>query len=76
MSKNLIYQDPDYVQGQIASLQALVLGLAQNSSKEAFREQSLERLELLKTSLLSQPVSDARLEAVDSCIQWIENVTG
>ena len=76
MTKNLIYQDPAYVQGQITSLQDLFLGLAQNSSKEAFREQSLERLELLKTSLLSQPVSDARLEAVDSCIQWIENVTG
>lgn len=69
------YQDPDYVQKQIASLQALILGLAQSIPKEEFREQSLERLEALKTALLSQPVSDARLNAIDSCIQWVLHVT-
>lgn len=70
-----IYQDPDYVQGQIAALQALILGLAQNQPKEAFRERSLERLEILKTALLSQPVSDARLHAVDTCIEWVNHIT-
>lgn len=70
-----IYRDPDYVQGQIVALQALILGLAQNQPKEVFREQSLERLEILKTALLSQPVSDARLRAVDACIDWVSHIT-
>lgn len=70
-----IYRDPDYVQGQIVALQALILGLAQNQPKEVFREQSLDRLEILKTALLSQPVSDARLDAIDSCIKWVNRVT-
>lgn len=75
MTENPIYQDPDYVQGQIAALQALILGLAQMQSKHEFREQSLDRLELLKTALLSQPVSDARLHAVENCIEWVRHVT-
>lgn len=75
MTEKPIYQDPDYVQGQIAALQALILGLAQTQTKQEFREQSLTRLEMLKTTLLAQPISDARLHAVESCIDWIRHMT-
>lgn len=71
-----LFQDPEYVQGQIASLQALILGLAQLSTSAEFREQSLDRLESLRNALLSQPVSDARLLAVDHCEAWVRTVTG
>ena len=75
MTTDHLYENPDYIQGQIAALQALILGLAQNQSKESFKIQSLERLEILKTTLLSSPVSDARLEAVDTCIEWVQHIT-
>ena len=71
-----LYQDPDYVQGQIASLQSLVLGLANLlASKEEFRAESLCRLENLKTAHLSAPVSDTRLQAIDDCEAWLMRVT-
>lgn len=72
---NPLHQNPDYVQGQIEALRALILGLAQMQTSHEFREQSLERLELLKTALLHEPVSDARLMAVDHCIDWVRRVT-
>lgn len=68
--------DPEYVQGQIESLSALILGLAQLSTSAEFREQSLERLEYLRTALIAKPVSEARLLAVDHCEQWVRAVTG
>lgn len=67
--------DNDYIQGQIESLRALILGLAQMQSKHEFRAQSIERLETLKTALLSQPVPDNNILAVDDCIKWVLNVT-
>jgi hypothetical protein len=71
-----LYQDPDYVQGQIASLQSLVLGLANLlASKEEFQAESLRRLDNLKTAHLSAPVSDARLQAIDDCEAWLLKVT-
>ena len=70
-----IYQDPDYVQGQIAALQALILGLAKLHTSHEFREQSLEQLETLKTALLTEPVSDAKLLAIDECIDWVSSTT-
>ena len=76
--KNLnvpLYQDPDYVQGQIAALQSLILGLAQMQDKTEFRQQSLERLENLKTALLTELVSDSRLLAVEHCVNWVSKVT-
>ena len=73
---NPIYKDPDYVQGQIASLQALILGLAQMTTSREFREQSLERLEILKTTHLHMPVSELRLKAIEDCEAWVQQVTG
>lgn len=73
---NHLYQDPEYVQGQIASLQSLILGLAEALlSPEEFRERSSERLEMLKTAMLSEPVSDSRLYAVNDCLKWVHKAT-
>jgi hypothetical protein len=75
-SDSPLYRDPDYIQGQLAATHALVLGLANMLlTKEAFREESLKRLDILKTSHLSQPVNDARLQAIDDCEAWIKTVT-
>ena len=73
--ENPLYEDPDYVQGQLAALQALILGLAQNQSLEEFRDQSLIRLENLKTSMLDEPISESRILAVEHCISWVLRVT-
>lgn len=70
-----VYKDPDYIQGQIASLHALILGLAQMQTSHEFRTQSLERLEALKTAHLPMPVSDLRLKAIEDCEAWVKNVT-
>ena len=67
--------DPDYVQGQIDALRALILGLAQMTTKREFREQSLERLEAVRTALLAEPVSESRLRAIDEFEQWVLAVT-
>ena len=74
-SKVPLYKDPDYIQGQIESLKALVLGLANLlTSKEDFRDQSLQRLDSLRTALLSEPVAEARLQAIDDCEAWVKKV--
>ena len=75
MTKKTLSKDPEYVQGQIAALQALILGLAKLHTSHEFREQSIESLEMLKTALLAEPVSDARVLAVDACIEWVSHVT-
>ena len=70
-------RDPEYVQGQIASLQALVAGLAGLLlSKEEFREVSLQRLENLRTAMLPEPVSETRLLAIEHCEDWLRTLTG
>ena len=75
MADRHLYEDPDYVQGQLAALRSLILGLSKQISKQEFREQSLERLDILKTALLATPVSDARIKAVEACEEWVMKVT-
>jgi len=70
-----LIDDPEYIQGQIAALQALILGLAALVPKEAFREQALARLESAKTALLDTEASDVRLAAVDHAVEWVRTVT-
>lgn len=70
-----LIDDPEYVQGQIDSLRPLLLGLAQEVPEDRFRQMSLERLESLRNALLSQPVSESRLLAVDHFEDWVRVVT-
>lgn len=72
-----IYQDSDYIQGQIAALQALVLAIAQSIPREEFRANALQRIESLRTAHLNSPYegSDIRLQALDECERWLRTVT-
>ena len=74
-SKSRPIDDPEYVQGQILALQALLLGLAQQLPREDFRATSLQRLEVLRTTLLGEAVADSTLQAVDECEAWVRRVT-
>jgi len=69
--------DLDYIQGQIESLRALVLAVAQNMDKDFFREQALERLETLRTVLVNseRPEADTRLLAVEHQEEWVKKIT-
>jgi hypothetical protein len=70
-----LFTNPEYVQGQIEALHALILGLAQEIPPERFRAQSIERLEAHRNVLINQPVSDARIAAIDAAILWVHAVT-
>ncbi len=67
----------DYIQGQIESLQALVLAVAQVMDKDEFREQAVQRLESLRTALVNseRPEADTKLLAVDNCEVWVKKIT-
>ncbi len=67
-------QNPEYVQGQIDALYALVLALAQDMPKDAFLEQARTRLEAQRNVLINSPVSDARIAAVDAAIGWVKSL--
>lgn len=69
--------DLDYIQGQIESLKALVLAVAQNMDREFFREQALQRLEIVRTVLVhsERQESDTRLLAVEHCEEWVKTIT-
>jgi hypothetical protein len=61
-----LIKDPDYVQGQIQALHALIVAIADRTmSKQDFRESALARLAAARTHLLWGESSDARLAAID-----------
>lgn len=70
-----LFDDPEYVQGQIDALHSLILGLAECLGKDEFRFHSLERLEALRAHMLTKPVSDRRLLAIDKAEAWLKKVT-
>ena len=69
------HHDPEYVQGQIIALRSLLLGLAQQIDPVEFREQSLARLEIARTTMLAANVSDLRIQAIDDMDRWVRSVT-
>ena len=70
-----IFKDPDYIQGQIQALTALIFALAQTMPKDVFRQYALQRLEIAKTAILPMPVSDARLAAIENFESMIKQLT-
>jgi hypothetical protein len=72
-----LYHDLDYIQGQIESVKALVLAVAQNMDKDFFREQALQRLETLRTVHVhsERPEADTRLLAVEHTEEWVKKIT-
>jgi hypothetical protein len=75
MSQRSLFHDADYVHGQISLLRALILALAQVLPKEQFRKQGLVRLEAVRTLLLSRPVGEKALLAIDHTEEWLTHVT-
>jgi hypothetical protein len=60
------YQDPAYLLGQIHATQAMVLAVARLTlDAEEFRKGAAQRLELLRTAALPEPIPEAYLRAVD-----------
>ena len=60
------HDNPQYLHGQILALRAVVIALARlTTDQPTFLQAALQSLELLRTALLSEPVSDAQLAAVD-----------
>ena len=71
-----LYNQPQYMQGQILALQALVIALARVTTDLApFREEGLRQIELLKTALLPEPVSDAQVHGIHAIERWLEQAT-
>jgi len=70
-----LYHDADYVHGQIASLRALILTIAQAVPKEQLRQQGLLKLEAVRTLLLSKPVGEKAFLAIDHNEEWLKHVT-
>lgn len=68
---------PQYLQGQILALRALLLALADITADAlSFRASGLAALERLRTAMLSQPVEDTQLMAVEEMERWLAAVTG
>lgn len=78
MDSTPAYRDPDYVQGQIQALHALILAIADHAmDKESFREGALRHLETAKTSLLwsEHGPSDLRIAAIEAEKQIVRKLT-
>lgn len=73
---NPLIEDPEYVQGQIASIHALILALAAAVPLDVFTQAAMERLEVLKTAMLDSTATDVRLLAVDHMVAWIKHLGG
>lgn len=77
MSKQELEKDPEYVQGQIDSLYALVLAIAgETMTKEDFLTAGTRRLEGARVPVLNSKSSDARLKAIDVAEVWLKSVVG
>ncbi len=77
MSDKPLYEDFNYIQGQISALHALILGLSQNIPKAVFREQSLARLDAERNRLLfsTDTGADMQRKAIDATEQWVRSLT-
>lgn len=71
-----LWHDADYVYGQIAGLQHLILAVAQTMPKAQFRKQGLARIDAARTAMLSMPLAENALLALDHLEGWLREVTG
>jgi hypothetical protein len=68
--------NPEYVQGQIEGLQAVVLGLANLLlDQQEFRAESLTRIESVRTAITFSPASDAWLDGLNVIEDWVKALT-
>lgn len=74
MSAPLI-RDPEYVQGQIDALHAMLLAVASKLLDPGeFRDVAMPALESQRNSLLNKSVSESRLQAIDRAIDWVKTL--
>lgn len=73
--KGQLINDPEFVQGQIDALHALVLALANELDPDTFRDAALTRLQAQRDVLIGSPSGEARIRAIDAAMTWVEQVT-
>lgn len=70
------FNSPGYLWGQLLATQAMLLRLASlTTTREGFRETSLEALETLRNTALSRPVPDSMLSGIDDAEAWLRTLT-
>ena len=70
-----LLKNPEYIQGQIDALHALVLAVAQELPSAVFRDNALARLQAIRNVLINQHVGDARIAAVDAASEWAKTLS-
>jgi len=66
---------PEFVQGQLDALRAIILGLANlTTDPHDFLQESLQRLEVARTTIVGSQVSDAWLAGLEDEEAWLRNV--
>ena len=69
-------EQAQYLQGQILALRALLLALADiTADAPSFRASGLAALERLRTAMLSRPVAELQLDALDEKQAWLQELT-
>ena len=64
--------DPNFLHGQLLATQAMVLALAGlTTDREAWRAETLRRLDALHSALLPLPVPEAQIAAVLAAQEWV-----
>ena len=70
------FNSPGYLWGQLLATQAMLLRLASlTTTREEFRESSLEALEDLRNTALPRPVPDSMLSGIDDAEAWLRTLT-
>ena len=71
-----LHEHPQYLRARLAALEALLHVLARlTTDPHSYREEGMQALELLRTALLSAPVSEAQLLAIDAAEKELVRVT-
>ena len=67
--------DPQYVQGQLDALRAIILGLANRLMDPGeFLQESLTRIEIARTAIVHSGASDTWLQGLDDEEAWLRHV--
>jgi hypothetical protein len=70
-----LHTHPQYLHGQLLALRVVVIALARlTTDQPTFLQAALQSLELLRTALLSAPVADAQIAAVDELEQLLRRI--
>jgi len=89
-TSNPQFSNPEYVQGTVDSIHAMILALASSAripnaqhaearraalSMDAFHDVALKELQAVRDELTADDAVSARIDAVDAAIQWIRRAT-